>query len=144
MPTPGSVQSKLVKAFRGDGATPTEAFTAIACLTDNSIDITVNTLQAACKDSGAWDEAAPDTKSASVQLELLLKYDAAVGAAELWSDLNTDALTNWQITTNVTGDPRWEFAAYVTTYGEALATGEFATVSATLTISGQVTRGTVP
>lgn len=143
MPTTGSFSGKLVKLLKGDGGSPTELFPAVACLTSNSISIAVNALQQACKDSGAWDEAAPDTKSATVDLELLIKYDAAVGVDELWADLNTDNVGNWKMSSGVTGDPEWSFAAFVSTYNETFPVGEFATASATLTISGAVTRAVI-
>lgn len=143
MPTVGSFSGKLVRLLRGNADGPPETFTAIACLTANSINIAVNALQQACKDSGGWSEGAPDEKSATVEAELLIKYDATTGVDELWTDLSGDVVSNYKMSTSVTGDPEWSFAAFISSYTENFTIGEFASASVTLTIVGAPTRAAI-
>jgi len=139
----GAYSGKLTKVFRGDGATPTEGFVAFACLTSNSLSIVVNALQQACKDSGAWDEAAPDTKSMTVQLEMLRRNDVTIGVDEIWTDIDADTSRNYQIHSGIVGTPKWNFSGFFSQYDENDSVGEFATASATLTVVGQPTRDLV-
>lgn len=142
MATLGKVPGKIVKFWRGNEDGPPETFTAIGCLTTNSIALTSTVLEQACKDSGSWAEKAQGDKSGTVTFELILAHDATVGAAEIRADYYAGTNKSWQWGTLVTGDPQYDFEGFVSDYNEDADVGEFALVSVTVQISGQVTEST--
>lgn len=137
--TQGPIPGKLVKLFRANEI-PVSTYTALGCLTTQSMEISATALQQACKDSGGWSVGAQGDKSGSVSFTLVLRHDVAIGNAEIFSDLNDGLTRSWQWTSNVAGDEVYTFDAYVSSWGQNADATALADVPVTLTISGAVVR----
>lgn len=144
MPTLGAVPGKLIKVFRGEELTiPATTYAAIGCQTTGNLAITATELAQACKDAGGWSEGAQGDKSASLTVDLLTKYDATVGRAEVLADMLSGQVRAYQWTTDVTGDPVEDFAAYISSFSESADVSDLASISVTLSITGAVSTGVV-
>jgi hypothetical protein len=107
----------------GDGATPTEAFTAVCALTSKSIDFTGDpaetpVLDCEFPDQPAWMERVVRTKSATVAGEGVLQTDFA---EEWWDWFDSGVAKNIRVQRNIPtldGGGHYEGRFILTGYNE--------------------------
>lgn len=137
MATTGTVLAKYMKI--STGATPV----AISCQIDATLEMSTETFDTTCKDSGADAENRPGTKSWSMSGTGNFAYDAANGYDALHTAWSAQSQIDVVIGTGVSGDKKWSGKAYVTgltlnsSGNDAAVTYDF-----TLTGTGALTYGT--
>lgn len=126
---------------RGDGATA-EAFTTIANVTNiGGPNLEVDTIETTSHDStGGWEEFIAGIKRGG-EVELEINYDPSNATHEqLLDDLDGRALHNFQLIWPTTPSITWTFAALVQAVGPEAQFDDKLNCTATLKISGAVTR----
>lgn len=108
MPTTGTVLAKAMKIYTG--GTPA----AVTCQTNGSISLNTAMFDTTCKDSGAWAENRPGTKSWTASGEGLLAFDATNGFSQLFTAWSAQTEVDVVFQTGVTGDKKYSGKAYIT------------------------------
>ena len=75
MATTGTVKGNLVGIYISDGATPTPAYSLIACGTNASLSITNEMIETVCKDNDGARSVLPGQQSVNMTIEGLTAYD---------------------------------------------------------------------
>lgn len=127
MPTTGTVLSKSL-AIYVDGV-------KVTCQTDAEVTLSTETFDTTCKDSGAWSEPRPGTKSWGMSGTANLAYDAVLGFKQLFDAWSNQTLVDVAYDTGVLGDFALEGGAYVTELGSA-SQGNDSAVTFTYTLTG--------
>lgn len=122
----------------GDGASPTEAFTAIAEVKSISgPSMSMETIDATHMESpSGYREILPSFRNGgevSFDLNFLPANATQVG---LLTSFTNASLKNYQLIFPDSGTTTWGFAAYVTGFSPSAAVDDILAASATLTISG--------
>lgn len=107
MATTGTVLAKNMAMYF------TGSETLLSCQTNASISMSTNMFETTCKDSGAWAEPRPGTKSWTASGEANLAFDATYGIAELhtaWYG-QTEIAVTFQTGTN--GDIAFVGSGYI-------------------------------
>lgn len=91
------------------GGTPT----IITCQTNASISMATNMFETTCKDSGAWAEPRPGTKSWTASGEGQLAFDAANGFSALFTAWTGQTSIAVVFQTGVTGDQKYSGSGYI-------------------------------
>lgn len=124
---------------RGDGASPTELFTALAYVRD---------IKGPTRSLGTEDVTAHDSAAATFVATILdngevtfdIGYDPAnTGHAGVISDMTGKTCRNWELVLTDTGAASYKFAAFVTKFELDLKVKGSITASLTLKISGAIT-----
>src|SRR5512145_3320962 len=96
MATTGTVLAKnMTIAFDG---------VEVTCQVNAEINMSTETFDTTCKDSGAWAEPRPGTKSWTASGEYNVAFDAALGAKQLFDAWDTQIEVDVVFGTGVTGD----------------------------------------
>jgi predicted secreted protein len=124
---------------RGDGATPTEAFTTIAMVKDiKGPGRSLGTEEVTNQSSTAAEFVAGVPDSGEVAFDM--NYDPAdTGHQGLITDMTSRTLRNFKIVFPDTGSAEYAFAAFVTKFETDMKVKGALTASVTLKISGAVT-----
>lgn len=140
MATSGTVLAKNMALYI-DGSPDT----VVTCQVDATISMETATFDTTCKDSGAWSEPRPGTKSWTASVTGNLAFDATFGAVDFFDAWSAQGTTDIVFGTGVTGDVYLYGSAYVTSL-EWAASGNDApvTFSATLTGTGALAKATYP
>ncbi len=109
MATTGTVLAKNMALYTGSGSG-----TKITCQVDASLELSSETFDTTCKDSGAWATPVPGTKSWSMSGSANLAFDATNGWNELYDAWTDQTAITVLITTAVVGDKKYSGSAYVT------------------------------
>lgn len=127
--------------LRGDGATPTEAFTAIASILDmGEIPTQRESIEVTAMDStGGYREAIPGLKDNGEMTLTLAWTPADTGHIALRSDFNSDTVRNYRIVWSDTGSTQADFAGFVMSTGVTTPIGDKVTMKVTIKISGPIT-----
>lgn len=138
--TAGVINTKLLKLWFADsGDNPV----AITCLTSASFDLTLDTFDTTCKDSGDFMEFLPGQISGEMSGELFVAYDATNGHDEIATTLLSKSLCDWEYGTGVTGDTKFSGSGYFTAFGVTSdAQNQGAKASFTLKATGTIDKGT--
>ena len=131
---------------RGDGATPTEAFTAVADILDISgptveveeIDVTSH------GSPNRWREFIPGLKNGGeVTFELNFQADETTHT-QIQTDINSNQVRNYRIVLPAIDATtyQWTFAGFPTAFEPEVPFEDKATASVTFKVTGQVTFGT--
>lgn len=125
---------------RGDGATPTENFTNVEEVNDiqgpdgSASEIDSTHLESVTKE---FIMGLPDNGSITLTMNQVF---GASQQANMDTDRENQTLRNWQLVFADTGSTTWAFAAFVMQFAIASATDARHTVTATLRISGAITK----
>jgi len=106
MPTTGTVLAKNMAIYIGA--------VKITCQTNASISMETAMFNTTCKDSGAWGEQRPGTKSWSASGEANLAFDATYGFSQLFDAWTAGTAVTVVFQTGVTGDKKYSGSAYIT------------------------------
>lgn len=107
MATTGTVLAKNMAMYW------TGSDTVLTCQTNASISMSTNMFETTCKDSGAWAEPRPGTKSWTASGEANLAFDATYGIDDLfplWYN-QTEVTVTFQ--TDVAGDTKYTGSGYI-------------------------------
>lgn len=140
-----AIPSQGTQLKRGDGATPSESFTAIA---EISSDITgpnfaLDPVDATSHDSpDGWDEFIGGKLSGgdvSCTVQFIPTNATHSYAAGVLKDMTDKTLRNWQLVFPDSGSTTWSFAALVTKFVPKAPVNGKLTADISLRISGQPT-----
>lgn len=139
MATTGIVSAKLLKIQAiADGGT----LAAVTCLTNAEIQITNETRDIRCKDSGIYADFLPDTQSWTMSGEAFVNYGASNGHDEIATLMLGQGLVDVAYGTGVTGDTSFTGSGYLTTFGVTAGNDGNGSFSFELTGVGALTKGT--
>lgn len=138
MPTTGTVLAKNMALYVG--ATPT----IITCQTEASISMSTSMFETTCKDSGAWADQRPGTKSWRALGTANLAFDATNGFEELWDSWVAGTSIACVFQTGTIGDLKFSGTGYISSL-ELTSNGndEAVTFSFEITGAGALAKGTV-
>jgi predicted secreted protein len=136
MPTTGTVLAKNMKLYA-----PT---TALTCQVNASISFQTEMFDTTCKDSTAWSEQLPGTKSWTASGTGNLAFDAANGFEELFASWTAQTSLAIIFQTAVTGDKKYSGTTYISS-GSLTSDGNDNPVTweFEFTGTGALTEGTV-
>ncbi len=129
MATLGTVLAKFMKI--STGTTPA----AISCQIDATLEMSSETFDTTCKDSGADAEQQAGTKSWNMSGSGNFAYDAANGFDALWTAWSTQAKIDVVMGTGVSGDKKFSGKALVTAL-TLTSSGNNAPVTFDFTLTG--------
>ena len=118
MATTGTVKGNLVGIYISDGATPTPAYSLIACGTNASLSITNEMIETVCKDNDGARSVLPGQQSVNMTIEGLTAYDNH-GRTELFAAVKDKTQLTLRYGSGVTGDPFVQVDAYITSFEES-------------------------
>lgn len=142
MPTTGRFKGDLLKLYIApDPETPVYAL--VACSTSETLNQETAMIEAFCKADGNQYNAVPGRITSTLDLEGLIIYDNDVNVEEFqgYVDNQTKIALRW--TTAVSGDPKWESNAYITSFSQTGSVDEIATYSVSFQLVEGITFGTV-
>lgn len=138
--TAGVINTKILKLWFADAG---DTVVAVTCLTSASFDLTLDTFDLTCKDSGDFYEFQPGTISGELSGELYVSYDATNGHDEIAAALLAKTLCDWEYGTGVSGDTVFSGSGYFTAFGVTSdAQNQGAKASFTLKATGTITQDT--
>ena len=117
MATAGTVKGNLVGIYISDNATPTPAFTLIACGTNASLNITNEMIETVCKDNDGARSVLPGQQSVNMTIEGLTAYDNH-GRTELFAAAKNKTQLTLKYGSGVSGDPFVQVDAFITSFEE--------------------------
>lgn len=124
---------------------------AIGYATSCSLEMSAETRQTVSKDSVAsWQENEVGTLSASLTFEGFYTEDEALtpGTRKSFADIYAlfagKTPVSWSFSTDVTGDDVYSGSGFITALSASAPVEENSTYSGTITVSGAITKGTVP
>lgn len=117
MATTGTVKGNLVGIYISDNATPTPAFTLIACGTNASLNITNEMIETVCKDNDGARSVLPGQQSVNMTIEGLTAYDNH-GRTELFAAAKDKTELTLKYGSGVAGDPFVQVTAFITSFEE--------------------------
>lgn len=139
MATTGTVNGRIVKFYTG--ALPG---TAITCLTNVSLEFSMETRDTSCKDTtGNWDSSIAGTQSWTGSGEGNIAFDAANGIIALRTAFAAASTVVVSVTSAVSGDPRVYGNALLTSLSENYPDNENSTFSFSFKGVGAPTFATV-
>ena len=109
MATTGTVLAKNMAIYF------TGSPTVLTCQTNASISMSTNMFETTCKDSGAWAEPRPGTKSWTASGEANLAFDATYGMDELFAAWDDQTELSVVFQTGVSGDSKFSGSGYLST-----------------------------
>lgn len=109
--------------------------TLITCQVDATLSMETNTFETTCKDSGAWAEPRPGTKSWSMTGTGNFAEDATYGFLDLQTLWDDQTEAEFVLTTGNTGDTEFYGNCYVTSL-ELNSSGNDAAVTFSFTLTG--------
>lgn len=107
----------------------------ITCQTNAEINMTTETFDTTCKDSGAWAEPRPGTKSWTASGEYNLAFDAALGGVQLFNAWTNQTEVDVVFGTGENGDFEYAGSGYITSLTSS-SQGNDAAVTGTFEITG--------
>lgn len=128
--TSGTVLAKNLALYAG--GSPDELIT---CQIDATLTRSTNTFETTCKDSGAWAEPRPGTKSWTMTGTGNFAEDASFGYHELVARWDAQSSNEYVLSTGETGDVEEYGNAYVTEI-EKTSSGNDAAVTFSFTLTG--------
>jgi hypothetical protein len=124
----------------GDGATPTEAFTAVAEVRSISgPSITVDTTDTTSMTSGVWRRKVPTLIDAGEVTFDIAFMPMETGHADLYQDLKDRVLRNFKVVFPTTPAWEWSISGYVTGFEQEFPMDDVITTSVTITLVGEPT-----
>lgn len=137
--TTGTVLAKNMAIYTGSGTG-----TKITCQVDATLDLSTETFDTTCKDSGSWSTPFPGTKSWTISGSGNLAFDATNGWNELYDAWDNQTSLTVIFTTAVTGDKKYSGSAYVTSLSATSSGNDGAvTFDFEFTGTGALTEATV-
>lgn len=137
--TSGTVLAKNMAVYHSDSPD-----VLITCQVDATLTMSTNTFETTCKDSGAWGEPRPGTKSWTMTGTGNFAEDATYGFNELIALWDAQTASEFVFTTGETGDTEYYGTGYITDLELTSAGNDAAvTFSYTLTGAGALTYATV-
>lgn len=139
MATAGTVLAKNMAVYSDDSPD-----VLITCQVDATLTLTTATFETTCKDSGAWGEPRPGTKSWTMTGTGNLAFDATYGWSDLFALWTNQTASSFVFTTGVANDKAYSGSGYITDL-ELTSSGNDSAVtfSYTLTGAGAITESTV-
>lgn len=136
MASTGKIRTNVLRVYSGSDA--------ITHATDGSLSFSVDEVDVTTKDSSGWKEILTGIRSGSISTSAMVALDATYGFEELYDAIAADTSLTIKYSTEVTGDMYHSVSAYCTSL-EVNSSGPkgVATYSATFTITGTPTKGTV-
>jgi predicted secreted protein len=117
---------------------------AISCQTNAELQLSTETFDVTCKDSGAWAAPRPGTKSWTMSGEALLAFDATYGFQDLFDLWSGQTLASFLISTGTSGDTYFYGDGYITDLSlSSQGNDAGVTFTYTFTGTGAITRTTV-
>jgi predicted secreted protein len=118
---------------------------AIGEATSCSLDLSMETRETLTKDNvGSYTSVEPGRRSATLSTEGLVSYDTAnKKVTDMVTAFNNGDTLIARFTTGVASSPYWEGSVILTALTLSAAVEENATYSATFTVKGAITQGTV-
>lgn len=130
MATTGTVLAKNMAIYSGGSPD-----TLITCQVDATISMSTQTFETTCKDSDAWAEPRPGTKSWTMTGTGNLAWDATYGFSDLQTLWSAQTESEFVISTGVAGDVEMYGNGYVTEL-EMSSQGNDAAVTFSFTVTG--------
>lgn len=116
----------------------------ISCQTNAELQMSTEMFETTCKDSGAWAQPRPGTKSWSMSGEANLAFDASYGFSDLYALWYNQTLASFVIQTGTTGDKAYYGDGYISDLSLSSQGNDAAvTFSYTLTGAGALTQYTL-
>ena len=141
MPTTGNIPGKLILLYVStDGGTN---YDAAGCQQNGAFTIGTDTIEAICKNGGAWSDALVSTKNWSATLDAFIAFDHVLGAKEFIGYIINDTVLDVKFTSDVTGDPEWGGTCICTNFDANFDVGDFATYTVNLLGKGAPVIGSV-
>jgi predicted secreted protein len=118
---------------------------AIGEATSCSMDLSMETRETLTKDNvGSYTSVEPGRRSATLSTEGLVSYDTAnKKVTDMVTAFNNGETMIARFTTGVASSPYWEGSVILTALTLSAAVEENSTYSATFTVKGAITQGTV-
>jgi predicted secreted protein len=118
---------------------------AIGEATTCSLELSMETRETLTKDNvGSYTSVEPGRRSATLNTDGLVSYDTAnKKVTDLVTAFNDGTVLIARFTTGVASSPYWEGSVITTSLSMNAAVEENATYSATFTVKGAITQGTV-
>lgn len=107
MPTTGTILAKSFRLYTG--GTPA----AITCQVNASISLSTEMFDTTCKDSSAWSEQLPGTKSWTASGSGNLAFDATNGWSQLFAAWTNQTVVAIVFQNAVTGDKKYSGNTYI-------------------------------
>jgi len=125
---------------RGDGASPTEAFAAVAEVKNISgPNLSTETIDATHMESpNAFREMLPSFKSSGEVTFTVNFLPGATNHTDVLGDYDDRTLRNWTLVFPDTGATTWGFSGYVTGFQPSATIDDVLSADVTITISGAV------
>ena len=127
MPTTGTVLAKNMSFYLND--------TLVSCQTNCELNMSTEMFETTCKDSGAWAEPRPGTKSWTASGELNLAFDATYGIADLFALWYNQTEEDFAFSTGVNDDKEFLGSGYISSLSVS-SQGNDAAVTASFEITG--------
>lgn len=127
MATTGTVLAKNM-SFELDG-------TVITCQVNCELNMSTEMFETTCKDSGAWSEPLPGTKSWTASGEINVAFDATYGIEEIFTAWYNQSSVAFVFTTGVNDDKEFIGTAYVSS-SSVSSQGNDAAVTGTFELTG--------
>ena len=112
--------------------------TVVTCLVDASLEQSKEVFETTCKDSGAWAEPRPGTKSWSFSGTGNVAFDSALGLSQIQAWYNADTVVEGVFGTGVSGDSEYTGEGFFSSLNVNSA-GNDAPVTFDFTFTGQGT-----
>lgn len=120
------------------------AYTTIGCQADTSININGNTIEAICKNGGAWSDSSVSTFNWDASFTANFDVEHAYGAEEILAAMKAKTALDYRWVqvdsagTPVTGGPQFDGSAAITSMTFNGAADGFLTYDVTLTGKGEI------
>ena len=112
--------------------------TTYGCLTNQSIDFTVDMLDSTCKDSNSYKTFPPGEKNATLTADLLYNYDATEGVVQAFEDLQAGTQVSWKWGDfDTSGGGYWYGEGYISNLTINGPKNEVANASITIQVTGE-------
>lgn len=128
--TQGTVLAKNMAIYSGGSPD-----VLITCQVDATLTLSTTTFETTCKDSGAWAEPRPGTKSWTMSGTGNFAEDATYGFLDLQTLWNNQTEAEFVMSTGETGDTEFSGNGYVTDL-ELTSSGNDAAVTFSFTVTG--------
>lgn len=130
----------VIQASADGGST----YTTIGCQQDTGIDVTGNTIEALCKNGGAWSDSSVSTFGWTANFTANFDVSHTYGAEEIFTAMKAKTTLDYrwvQVDTNgdpVVGGPQFDGQAAITGFSPQAPADGFFTYDVTLTGKGEL------
>lgn len=117
--------------------------TAFACSESATFTASANMIEVTNKDSNKNTEFIPGDKTTTLSMNGIVDFSSSMGAEQAWDRLDTGATVSW-LFIGPSGSIQWAGTGLISDWEVTAPHNDKMTYSATIQVSGAVTKSTTP